>query len=138
MSAQPGGVLIASTGASQSGSLALSQPNAVFAAPTNGGLRVNNLPIVTADSGANAYICSQAGTTACSIGQSGSVVGLATALLLKQLTVATLPACTGTSRGQIYEVTDLSAAPTYRQTGLAGGGGVQGLVMCNGTAWESH
>jgi hypothetical protein len=59
-------------------------------------------------------------------------------VMLHQLAFGSLPTCDSTTKYDSFAVSDLSAAPTYRQTGLAGGGTVAGLVFCNGTAWEAH
>lgn len=53
-------------------------------------------------------------------------------------TVATLPACSATTKGLMAMATDVSAAPTYRQTGLTGGGSIAVPVFCNGSAYEAH
>ena len=57
---------------------------------------------------------------------------------LAVITVAALPACNSGAQGAEFAVSDLSAAPTYRQTGLTGGGTTYGHVECNGTAYEAH
>jgi hypothetical protein len=55
-----------------------------------------------------------------------------------QFAVASLPACNAAAKGGMAVATDVSAAPTYRQTGLAGGGTIAVPVFCNGSAWEAH
>ena len=53
-------------------------------------------------------------------------------------TVGTLPPCSASTKGLMTMATDVSAAPTYRQTGLTGGGLIAVPVFCNGTAYEAH
>lgn len=54
-------------------------------------------------------------------------------------TVATLPACPGTTSvvTQAFAVVSDATLPTYNGA-LTGGGGVKVPVFCNGTAWVSH
>lgn len=53
-------------------------------------------------------------------------------------TVASLPSCNAAAKGTMTMATDVSDAPTYRQTRLAGGGSVAVPVFCNGLMWEAH
>jgi hypothetical protein len=68
----------------------------------------------------------------------GGGASLGSALTLKNQTVSALPVCGSLTKYQLYAVSDLSAPPTYRQTGLVGGGSIAGIVFCNGSAWEAH
>lgn len=58
--------------------------------------------------------------------------------LLTGYTVATLPTCNAAAKGTLTMATDVSSAPTYRQTGLTGGGTIAVPVFCNGSAYEAH
>ena len=69
----------------------------------------------------------------------GSGASLKTqSVTLTGFTVATLPPCSTTTKGLMAMATDVSTAPTYRQTGLTGGGSVAVPVFCNGSAYEAH
>jgi hypothetical protein len=56
--------------------------------------------------------------------------------LLRKLTVATLPACSGANEGQLYWVTDASS-PTWGGA-LTGGSTTGVLGACNGSAWVAQ
>jgi len=136
LAATPGGVLISST-SGPAASISLSGTASVVNAPSNGGLQVNSLTLASADSGANAFLCSAAGTAVCNIGQTASVVSVAGAFLPKSTTVGSLPTCAAGTRGDVYQVSDQSGAPSYRGA-LTGGGSIQVLALCNGSSWEAH
>lgn len=63
-------------------------------------------------------------------------VSYTNAVKLTMFTVATLPACTSTIKGQMAAVSD-ATTPTYNAA-LTGSGAVIVPVFCNGSAWSSH
>lgn len=65
-----------------------------------------------------------------------AIVTFKSAAKLAQSTVAQLPTCNATAKGNLRAVTD-ATSPTYNGT-LTGGGAVFVPVVCNGTAWVSH
>jgi len=136
LAATNGGILVASTGTTGA-NLSLSGTSTVVNTSSNGGLQVNSLTLASADSGANAFLCTGAGTAVCNIGQTASVVSVAGAFLPKSTTVGSLPTCAAGTRGDVYQVSDQSGAPSYRGA-LTGGGAIQVLALCNGSSWEAH
>jgi hypothetical protein len=81
------------------------------------------------------------GVTTLGVSELATLAGgasLGGALTLRNTTVSGLPACSSRTKYQLYAVSDLSTPPTYRQTGLVGGGSIAGIVFCNGSAWEAH
>ena len=93
---------------------------------------------VTLGSGVSLYSVDSANTILEGLEIAGSPILLNGATKLATFHVAALPTCNAGAKYQMYSVVDISAAPTYRQTGLAGSGSVAGLVFCNGAAWEAH
>lgn len=51
-------------------------------------------------------------------------------------TVATLPTCSSSTKGNLYVVSDASS-PTYGAT-LTGGSTTEALALCDGSNWKSH
>lgn len=68
-------------------------------------------------------------------GATGQVT-LIGALQLPVTTVASLPSCGTSQKGQMYAVSD-ATTPTYNGT-LTGGSTVAVPVFCNGSAWTAH
>src|SRR5215472_924532 len=120
LAATNGGILVASTGTTGA-NLSLSGTSTVVNTSSNGGLQVNSLTLASADSGANAFLCTGAGTAVCNIGQTASVVSVAGAFLPKSTTVGSLPTCAAGTRGDVYQVSEQNGAPSYRGA-LTGGG----------------
>jgi LSD1 subclass zinc finger protein len=150
VAATPGGILVATTGSSGAGSLALPD-GAVL---SFGAINTVSESAETANFGSGSSLTAvNLGNSTAPISVNGNtavngnlrVTGTASALKMTGAitpdvtTVGALPTCNSSTSYQLYAVSDLSAAPTYRQTGLTGGGSISGLVMCNsGGAWEAH
>ncbi len=58
-------------------------------------------------------------------------------LKVPQTVIASLPACASAADGELYEVTNGVASPSYNAA-VSATGTTHDLAFCNGTAWTYH
>jgi hypothetical protein len=88
------------------------------------------------NSGSADFLSVNAATGNLALGEPTKLTVMENPLILKEYTVATLPACNAQSRNAIVAVSD-ATAPTYNGA-LTGGGTVRVPAFCDGAAWTSH
>lgn len=103
---------------------------------TGNGIQVNDNVLLSADSGANAYLASASSFTNVNVGNGTATITHNGATVLKSFTVGSLPSCTSSLSNALVTVSD-AASPTYNGA-LTGGGTAHVLALCNGTSWTSH